>query len=258
MILIILLGTPFQLLSQYKMWNQEKIKEYWRTQTEKGDNPCHYHSRWQDKYAFRVRTKAFQKKDFSNVMKVVDIGCGVGDYTNALTKLTDADFAAYDFPFNIDIAKKKYSNNRKITFISRSLPDSDVRAAIAEADAVIMTTVYVHLAKKARGSFLDAAALMKNGGKVMILEYMPDVIPEYQRKLEYKDLGTPTEIIGKFVERGFSLKEMRHINFLDSFFFFHLGKSFISYYLTLFIESILHVLHFRRSKYKLLIFEKKA
>jgi len=238
------------------MLDIKKTEEYWKEQTKKGDNPCHYHNKWQDKYAFCVRTKAFTKKDFEGVRNIVDIGCGVGDYTNALSKLTEASFVAFDFPFNIEIAKKKYANNSKITFIASSLPDKEVLQAIEKADVIITTTVYVHLALPVREIFLDTLEKIKSGAKVILLEYAPDKIPSFQQDLVHKKIETPVEIVSKFKSRGFELIEKRHVNFVDSFFFHHLGKNFFVYWLTLFTESLLRTIGYGKSKYKLLIFKK--
>lgn len=240
------------------MWSEEKIIEYWQDQTKKGDNPCHYHNKWQDRYAFNTRIKVFKKSDFVEARNVVDIGCGVGDYTVALSKLSGAKFTGFDFPFNIGLAQKKYAGISNVIFVAKSLPDPEVAGAISEADVVLTTTVYVHLASEARKEFIGAVSKMKAGSKVMILEYMPDKVPEFQKSLQYKKVETPSEIIDKFTSHGFKLKEMRHVNFVDSFFFFHLGRNFFSYWATRLVEALLHLIHYKKSKYKLLILEKMA
>ena len=93
------------------MLNSEGVKKYWQDQTQKGDNPCHYHNKWQDRYAFAIRTGTFAKTDFEGVKEVVDVGCGIGEYTTEIAKRTEAHFDAFDFPFNIEIAEKKYKGN---------------------------------------------------------------------------------------------------------------------------------------------------
>jgi hypothetical protein len=91
----------------------------------------------------------------------------------------------------------------------------------------------------------------------MLLEYIPEVIPEFQKGLAYKQVETWNEIEKRFVTAGFVLKALRNVNFLDSFLFHHLGTNAIAYYLTRGIETVLHVVGYSKSKYKVLIFEKQ-
>jgi len=240
------------------MLNLEGTKAYWAEQTKNGHNPCHYHNKWQDAYAFRVRTRAFHSHDFKDVQNIVDVGCGVGDYTNEISKFTNAHIMGFDFPFNIKLARKKYGDNHQITFISKSLPDKEVMDAIRHSDIIITTTVYVHLSREAKKIFFDSLALMNTGSKVILLEYAPDEVPDFQKVLSYKEIETPQEIRQKFEQISFQLEESRPVNFVDSFFFHHLGANIFTYYLTIFIEAILHIVKYNKSKYKLFIFKKLA
>ncbi len=239
------------------MLNSEGVEEYWQQQTEKGDNPCHYHNKWQDRYAFEVRTRAFKNKDFERVTKVVDVGCGIAEYTTEIAKLTSAHFDAFDFPFNIEIAEKKYGDNPHITFHPNAVPHESIREAVKGADRVITTTVYVHFSEEARTAFYSYVSEMKPGSRVMLLEYIPDVIPDFQKGLAHKQVETWGEIEKRFMTAGFTLHTLRHVNFVDSLIFHYLGTNAIAYYLTRGIETILHAVGYTRSKYKVLIFEKK-
>ncbi len=241
------------------MYDLQGTKEYWSEQTKKGDNPCHYHNKWQDAYAFRVRTGAFHPADFEGIRRVVDIGCGIGDYMAALSrKATGTNFLGFDFPFNVEVARRKYAGHPHMQFEAQALPEHEVIEAIQAADAVVTTTVYVHLAPEARQEFIKALGSMRRGSKVFLLEYSPDAIPSFQANLSHKKVEPPEEIIRRVSEQGFSVLEVRPVNFLDSFLFFHVGKNAMSYYVTLGIEWCLRLLHFPRSKYKLFIFQKKS
>jgi SAM-dependent methyltransferase len=239
------------------MLDSKGVSTYWEEQTKKGDNPCHYHNKWQDKYAFHIRTGAFTKSDFEGATRVVDVGCGVGEYTEEITKLTDAHFDAFDFPFNIEIAKKERGHVSQITFYGTPVPSDEIERAVKEADVAYTTTVYVHFSEEARRAFYEYIRGMKSGSRVILLEYMPDAIPEFQKGLPYKQVETADEIAQKFEEVGFSLLEKRHINFIDSFLFFHLGKNAFVYWLTLALERMLNFVGYTKSKYKLLTFKKK-
>lgn len=244
-------------MSGKDMLNEEGIKEYWQEQTKKGDNPCHYHNKWQDKYASKIRTSAFRKRDFSGAKRVVDIGCGIGDYMAFLSRLSPAKFIGFDFPFNINIAKEKHAGNSRLEFRDDPLPSAVIEEEVRNADVVTTTTVYVHLAGEARKAFLQYVQKMQKGGKVMLLEYAPDVIPSFQKNIAYKEVETPAQIIEKFQEHGFQLKELRSVNTIDSFLFFHMGKNFFTCALTLALDRLLRAVRYPKSKYKLFIFEKE-
>lgn len=240
------------------MYDLQGTKEYWAEQAKKGDNPCHYHNKWQDAYAFQVRTRAFHSADFEGIRRVVDIGCGVGDYMAALSrKAAETSFLGFDFPFNIEVARRRYADRPRMQFEAHALPEREVIEAIRAADAVVTTTVYVHLAPEVRREFIKALGTMQAGSKVFLLEYSPDVIPRFQENLSHKKVESPEEIIRGVSGQGFDVVQVRPVNFLDSFLFFHIGKNFISYYLTLALEQMLRALHFPHSKYKLFIFQKR-
>jgi len=237
------------------MLDSDGVAKYWEEQTLKGDNPCHYHNKWQDLYAFHVRTGAFKASDFVGMKQVVDVGCGIGEYTKEISKLCDAHIDAFDFPFNIAIAQK-VNQTEKITFHPNALPHESLREMLKTADGAYTTTVYVHLSPEAREAFYLYLTGMKVGAKVMLLEYIPDFVPEFQKNLPYKEVETVDQIIHTFSTIGFALLEKRHVNFIDSTLFFYLGKNGATYMLTRFLERLLHLVSYNRSKYKMLIFEK--
>ncbi len=239
------------------MLDSEGVAKYWKEQTKKGDNPCHYHNKWQDRYAFNVRVKALQSIDFSGVTEVVDVGCGIGEYTAEIAKMTSASIFAFDFPFNIEIAQKKFNNQTQITFLSGSVPDEVIRQKIESADLVILTTVFVHFSPEARSAFYMYIQHMKPGARVVLLEYIPYKIPDFQKNLEYKKIDTVDTLEKSFAQQDFALKGIRHINFIDSFLFYHLGTNAFVYGITLWADTFLRLIGYTKSKYKMLTFIKK-
>lgn len=238
------------------MWPEEKIKAYWQARALTGDNPCHYFNKWQDRYAAKMRMAALRQDDFRGARKIVDIGCGVGDYTDKISRLTEAQVIGFDFPFNIAIAQKKYGSNPRLTFRAGSIPDENIARAVKEADRVIITTVYNHLTDSARAALADYLASMKPDAKVFMLEYFPEKVPEFQRGLGYKNIETWKDASERFGRCGLRLIEIRHVNYIDSWFFHHLGGNRFSYVLTLALERLCRICAIKNSKYKLLIFSK--
>lgn len=238
------------------MYNYEGVKKYWQEKAEKNDSPCHYNNKWQDRYAFEVRTRIFKKTDFKGFKKIVDIGCGVGDYTSYFARTADPDakIIGFDFPFNIEIAKKKHGNEEKILFLEGLVPSPAVEGAVRDADAVLMTTVYVHIPTEFRESLLSYFQKMKKGARIFILEYFPEEVPEFQKGLGYKEVETPGQIIERFSRHNLKLQEIRPVNFIDSFLFHYLGPNFFTYLLTKAGEWFIRLSGSKKSKYKLLIF----
>ena len=240
------------------MFDSEGVREYWRQQMKRGSNPCHYHNEWQDRYAFEVRTNAFKNSDFTKMKEIVDVGCGIGEYTVEIAKLTSAHFSAFDFPFNIEVALERYGTHPHISFYPNSVPHESIERAIRVADCVITTTVYVHFSEEARKAFFAYISRMKPRGKIMLLEYVPLEIPDFQKSLSYKQIETLSAIENRFNASGFRLIEVRHVNFIDSFLFFYLGKNAVVYAITKLTEHLLRLVGYQKSKYKLLVFERNS
>jgi 2-polyprenyl-3-methyl-5-hydroxy-6-metoxy-1,4-benzoquinol methylase len=137
------------------MLDSEGVKAYWEEQTRKGDNPCHYHNVWQDRYAFEMRSGALRTIDFTGAREIVDVGCGIGEYSSLLASLTSAHIHGFDFPFNVEIAKKRFGDISNVTFLEGSVPDEVIREKIANADMVVTTTVFVHFSPEARDAFFS-------------------------------------------------------------------------------------------------------
>lgn len=232
------------------MYDYEGIKRYWR------ENPCHYDNKWQNRYAFEIRTRAFRRSDFRGLKRIVDIGCGKGDYTFALAKLIDEDarIQGFDFSFNIEAARRRYGNEQNMEFHEGGVPDDCLAETLRNADAAVMTTVYVHMTPEAREKLLEYFQTMKKGAKMFLLEYAPEVVPGFQKDLGHKEVETFQEMKEKFEKRDLILKEVRHVNFIDSFLFHHLGPNFFTYLLTKAGEWFIRLSGSKKSKYKLLIF----
>ncbi len=237
------------------MLDTNGTEDYWLEQTKKGHNPCHYHNVWQDRYAYHIRTGAFSRRDFAGAREVVDVGCGVGEYLEAIHRLApNAHFTGFDFPFNIEIVQRIRGTLPQTSFVPKPLPRPEVVEAIKKADVVYTTTVYVHLSAEARLAFFEGIAGMKKGSKILLLEYIPESVPSFQKGLSYKEVETLPEIKAKFEAVGATLSELRHVNFIDSFLFFHLGKNWFVYTLTLFLDSLYRMVGATKSKYKMLVF----
>lgn len=238
------------------MLDSEGVKAYWEDQTKKGGNPCHYHNKWQDRYAFEMRSNALHTIDLSNVHGIVDVGCGIGEYTAYLANRTSAHIYGFDFPFNIEIAKKRFGHISNITFTEGPVPNEAIREKIAHADLVLTTTVFVHFSPEARDAFFSYIKGMPESGKVVLLEYMPDAVPDFQKKLEYKKVFSAGEMISIFKDRGFVCEHVYHVNFIDSFLFYHLGTSWLVYFITKWVDTFLCLCGYTKSKYKMLTFKK--
>lgn len=239
------------------MLDTKGTANYWQSKFGEQENPCHYANTWQNKYAYIMRLAAFKSHDFEGKDMVVDVGCGIGEYTAVFARRhPKTKFLAFDFPFNVEVAKQQHGDIENIIFVPGGVPDEKIREAIQAADVVFTTTVYVHLSDEARKAFIDYMRGMKPDARLMLLEYIPDKVPGFQKDLDYKNVETPKEIEQKMKEAGLTLEELRHVNFVDSYFFFRFGPSRWTYWLTLLAERLLHLIGYTKSKYKLMIFKK--
>ncbi len=241
------------------MLDEQGAQNYWGQQIQKGGiEPCHYLNKWQDKYAFEIRTSVFNRCDFEGLKKIVDIGCGVGDYTTKLSELIDSDahIVGYDFLFNIEIARKKHSHFKNITFKEGSVPNSDLERDIESADAVVMTTVYTHLTPVSREVLMGYFKKMRAGAKMFILEYFPEVVPEFQKNQGHKVVESSKEAQTRFKNHGLKILEVRPVNYIDSFLFFRWGKNWFVYFVTKWADKLIRLFKHKHSKYKLIILER--
>lgn len=241
------------------MLKEQETQKYWGEQVKKGGmEPCHYLNKWQDRYAFEVRTSIFKKSDFVGLKKIVDIGCGVGDYTAKISELIDgeAHIVGFDFPFNIEIARKKHGNLKNVIFKEGSVPNKNIELDIESADAVIMTTVYTHLTPPAREILMGYFKKMRPRAKMFILEYFPEVVPEFQKNQAHKQVENSKEVQARFARHGIRVLELKPVNYIDSFLFYHWGKNWFVYIITKWLDIFIRIFKYHRSKYKLLIFIK--
>ncbi len=239
------------------MLDEQGVQRYWGEQVKKGGiEPCHYLNKWQDKYALEIRTSVFKRSDFRGLKKIIDIGCGVGDYTAKISELIDvgAHIVGFDFPFNIEIARKKHGDLKNVTFKEGSVPDKNIESEIENADAVTMTTVYTHLTPSSREILLGYYEKMRPGAKIFILEYFPEVVPEFQKNQAHKVVENSKEARERFAKHGIRILEVRPVNYIDSFLFFHWGKNWFIYFITKWLDTFMKVFKSHRSKYKLMIF----
>ncbi|WP_069650103.1 class I SAM-dependent methyltransferase [Caloranaerobacter ferrireducens] len=151
----------------------------------------------------------------SEATKILDVGCGTGNYTNILQKITKAEVYGVDASEGM-LEKAKEKNQHIILKVGLA---TDIPFEDCIFDFVYMTDVIHHI-KDIDKMFLEFYRVLKNGGKVCIstqshrqidLRYMSEFFPSTAivDKQRYPDIE---EIISSAKKNGFSFLKIEIIS----------------------------------------------
>jgi SAM-dependent methyltransferase len=240
------------------MWDPQQLRAFWEERAQRHENPCHYLNRWKDRYAADVRLAVLRPSDFAGARTIVDIGCGVGDYTAAVAALAPhARCIGFDYPFHVEIARARHASDR-LEFREGIVPNADIAQTLASSDAAVMTTSYQCMEMDHRDELVACFSRMRPGAEVIVLDYITDVVPPYQKGLGYKEVEPFDQLVGRFQRFGLRLIEKRDVNFVDTIVFWYLGAHAVSYVLSHGADRVMAALGSQQSKYKLLRFRNGA
>lgn len=146
--------------------------------------------------------------EITDTTKILDVGCGTGNYTNILEKITNAKIYGIDASEGM-LEKVKEKNKNIITKVGLA---TDIPFEDCAFNFVYMTDV-IHHVTDINKMFLEFNRILVNGGKVCIstqsyrqidLRYMSEFFPSTAAvdKTRYQDIE---EIIKLARENGFRL-----------------------------------------------------
>ncbi len=240
-------------------------QRYFESRVESGLG-FHYQSELQNAYAHNIRRNAlFSKLNFRD-KRVVDIGCGDGSWILEYLR-KGAEFVlgveqGQKLMQNAaDNLKQYYSYDRGSDYSLSACPGGHSywrKYRGKRFDIVTLITVYNFMSDRDRNKMLlDVQAnILKIGGKIAILDYLPNEVPDYQKKLEYKDVQTEWDVVNKLKVLGYRNIEVTPISFVDSFLFHHFGVNAVTKKVTEFLDYNFMWLFSGHAKYKLVIAEK--
>ncbi|MGH4123835.1 MAG: class I SAM-dependent methyltransferase [Clostridium sp.] len=141
-----------------------------------------------------VVLELLSESEFSKETTILDIGCGTGNYTNIIEKITNA--KVYGMDASEGMLKKAKEKNCNITFLlgdACSIPSKENYFSL-----IYMTDVIHHISDIDK-MFADIFRILKNNGKVCIvtqshrqidLRYMSEFFPATAivDKLRYPDI----------------------------------------------------------------------
>jgi hypothetical protein len=203
----------------------------------------HYQNYWMDRYAWEIRTKLFFK--YINVYKktILDFGAGSGMWGKEIQK------RGSDFIAGIEQSKDLAKN----CLIPCQYGFQTLKN---KYDLIIaITSLNFTLPKNRKKIIIKLREYLKQDGQLIILEYLPSKVPDFQKELEYKEVWTNKQW-KKFMENnGFILEKEIPINWIDTTLFHYFGSNRLVYYITSLLDLLTPIMIY--SKYKLQIYKKK-
>lgn len=234
-----------------EFFNDRAVKHY---------SPCHYLDPLMDFYAWQLRKKAlFENVDFTN-KKVLDIGCGDGQWIPPiLDKGAKCVVGIDQAPVVLSHAQSKLYPAQYTDKCSLLCWPGEQLCPSFESlfDTVLMITSWNFISPSVRSTVIEnISKYLTSFGEIVVLEYLPRKVPSYQENLDYKWVWPFSQTVEYFSRFNFHLEHQVKINFLDTKLFHFFGSNVFTYCLTKFIDSFIFLIPSSFCAYRLLIFRK--
>lgn len=227
-------------------------REYFENRVKNGFG-FHYKDYYQNLYATETRLNALRNYWYAfNDKTVLDIGCGDGSWLDIFDKMGALVTAGVEQPGLLTENAKKSGH----TILEYDITKKNENVKADYFDTVVMITSFNFVDPSKRKDMLDnIKRLMKKFGNLLIVDYFPEKVPEYQYKMEYKHVWSFSEV-KRFMDQEGMICFAEPVNFVDSFFFHYFGANWFTYHLTKFFDLLLSIMPTEKAKYKLLICRK--
>jgi len=114
--------------------------------------------------------KKILRKYFSNSKSLLDLGCGTGQYSNLMTKLK-LDVVGVDRSSSmLNIAKKKYKKNKRLSFIKSNIQNMNLKKKFDIVSALFHILSY-HTSEKEIDKFFSKSYLHLNKNGILIFDF---------------------------------------------------------------------------------------
>lgn len=223
----------------------------------------HYASKLQNLYAHNNRrTPLFSSLDFTD-KAVLDVGCGDGTWLVEFMKMgasrvngiEQSDLLAKN-------ARKHIQDNRTYNCVDvgiMSMPieseewnQTYVYKGVFDIATLITVFNFIDPQKRLQG-LKNIHQMLKPFGKIAIIEYAPNKVPEFQKHLDYKTVWTEEQVLQSIDAAGFTTLNVIPVNVVDSLLFHYFGVNYLTYTLTMFADKFLPRWFPQMAKYKLFI-----
>jgi SAM-dependent methyltransferase len=205
----------------------------------------HYQNYWMDLYADKIRESVFFKYVDVAGKKVLDFGCGDGSW--GLKFVTRGARRV----FGVEQTRKLATFCNHVCFYPdlRSIPNK-----IGAFDLITGFTSFQFTLPQNRHFILkDCHRLLKKGGELVIVDYLPDEVPSYQERLKYKHIWKLDSWRQLAFDSKFEITLVTPINWVDTTLFHYLGGNTLTFALTYALDKLFMF----KPKYRLLVLTKK-
>ena len=224
------------------MLTREQVEAFWTSRTDQLNNckdPCHYMNKWMDKYTFETRTAALKQLNCFRygTALLVDIGCGVGKYTQWMHKnLCPFETIGFDRAEFIEQTQDDYLSG--LDFRTGLVPDPQIAEKIKEADTVTLLTVYDFMSIEDRATLRSYLSEMRQESHVVMIDLFMDKLPWHQNELSYKHVETWNNKVHEMMEIGFVEEQQVPVSKANMRVFHKLGKNPLSYALSHLVDYL--------------------
>jgi SAM-dependent methyltransferase len=213
------MGSRSFTASEELAWWEARYKQY-------GFAGAHYLAPWRDRISHALRVAAMKRAiPTLRGKSILDYGCGPGLWYPVWRELEAREILGWDS--SEEACKLAAKVGFKID-------------ATSQADVVVSVTVWQHMmiAESPLDSLKRLLGRVRVGGSLVLLEYLPERVPSFQRESPHKKLLSWKEFQDVIQKVGIPLTRVVPVNVVDGAVFWRLGDSRLSAYLTKALEVL--------------------